>query len=61
MNLTHEAKEVPPDTLLEKSPYEASWVSRLFFGYMSDAMTLANKRTKEGSSLKGNVFAVNLP
>jgi len=43
-------KELPP----KKSPYEGNWLSRLLFLYMGDAMSLANKRSKEGSSLTGN-------
>lgn len=44
----------------KKSPYEASWISRLLFLYMSDAMTLANERVKEGSSLKGKFRGIFL-
>jgi hypothetical protein len=50
MKTTKDLCEDPPP---EKSPYEGNWFSRLFFIYMADAMSLANKRLKEGSSLKG--------
>eukprot|EP01022_Parablepharisma_sp_SALTPOND_P032721 TRINITY_DN860_c0_g1_i1.p1 TRINITY_DN860_c0_g1~~TRINITY_DN860_c0_g1_i1.p1 ORF type:complete len:1395 (-),score=158.52 TRINITY_DN860_c0_g1_i1:4121-8305(-) len=47
----------PPDKTLgarpAKSPYEKSFVSRLFFSYMNEAMYLANERSEKGGSLKG--------
>ena len=41
----------------KKSPYEANLFSRLFFTYMSYAMSLANERENMGTSLKG----MNIP
>ena len=50
-----ESNSLNPD---DRSPYDACWMSRLFFYYMGDAMSLANKRSDEGSSLKG-IFYIN--
>jgi len=49
-----EITSIKSEKVQKESPYEKSFINKLFFCYMGHAMNLANDRAEYGKSLKGN-------